>query len=347
MAEGIGAADADILARRPDIDVVEAGVVDRPPIPHEHPLDELVFRDIALAGELLEGADRSTGELGARVAVEALSLVDEQRHPQPLAGVEGGVVPFHETVEGGLVGDERPLVHHHGQAPEKREVCLGLRVGDAVNEHGRTGGCPPLGGEGLLDEILILDLQALLEQRRRRKRIRTENAVGSRDILEYQRRRAEELPAEGAEISALGRHLADAQSGSHRLRSQARVVDGDTDLGKLAAGKLHHAGIRIAIAEWRHAVEDEVRPAVPKVAMIEDRIDRRGSISRLTAAHIEILSADRRRKSERIGRGGIEDLRNGDSLRGRRVGNDPLEGVRRRNLASGDHLPDRGHVHRR
>ena len=63
MAEGIGAADADILARRPNVDVVEAGVVDRLSVAHPHPLDELVFRDAALAGELLEGADRSPGEL--------------------------------------------------------------------------------------------------------------------------------------------------------------------------------------------------------------------------------------------------------------------------------------------
>ena len=63
MAEGIGAADADILARRPNVDVVEAGVVDRLPVAHPHPLDELVFRDAALAGEFLEGADRSPGEL--------------------------------------------------------------------------------------------------------------------------------------------------------------------------------------------------------------------------------------------------------------------------------------------
>ena len=253
--------------------------------------------------------------------------MDEQRQPQPLPGVEGGVVPFHEAVEGGLVGDERPLVHHHGQAPEEGEVCLGLRVGDAVDEHGRAGGGPPLGGEGLLDEILILDLQALPERRRRRKRIGPEDAVGGRDILEYQRRRAEELPADGPKITVLGRHLADAQSRPHGLRRQARIVDGDTHLGELAASKPHHSGIRIAIAEGRHAVKDEVGPAVPEVAMVEDRIDRGGSVSRLTAPHIEALSADRRAESERIGRGRIENLRDGDSLRGRRVGNDPLEGV--------------------
>src|SRR4029453_11092712 len=82
-------------------------------------------------------------------------------------------------------------------------------------------------------------------------------------------------------------HLKVAHDRCHGLRREAGIHQLDSRFDRILwIGGAKKPGIGIALAEVIDAVKNVLGAPVPKLAMIEDRVDRRWSVARLDPAGV-------------------------------------------------------------
>ncbi len=280
----------------------------------------------------------------------------------------------------GVSSETRVASYACTASPKKREKLYSRSVyssaagsaSRALTTSGRAGllvdldelhRIPPLRVECLADERLVGGVQPTL----RRTAQGAEHAVVAGDELQCEGTSREEPPAGQAmtpsplahqpvadlrERPPVGRHLEPVRRRADRLRGEARVLEPHLHLlGRaLARGGAVEERVRVAVAERVHAVEHVLGPHVPEVAVVEDRVDHRGRVARLDAAHVAATPAQPDVEAVRIGTRipALTEDRMVHTLRGHdvvRVGDDGRLAIPRvRELAQGKVLRPEGVV---
>ena len=223
------------------------------------------------------------------MASGAVALAVENLHPAFLLRRQRTLITIHVAIERSLLGNQRRLVQQDGHTEVEREVQF--KVIPFTGDGGRVRSVamsltvdrnparmvPEFRTERSPDQLPIAhgkpsgaDLLVASERQR------SQHAVRRIHPLLHHRHCIQKAPSDlRPGTSGMG-HFHAAQHGTDRLGSQAGVGQPDPAQTQLVTGIIPIGrSLPVAGAPRRPTVEDLVRPTIPEVADVEDRVDDR------------------------------------------------------------------------